>query len=217
MSTAASMATAAMAAVKKSASSRKGGKGRMERISRTHNADAVFDFVTALETAAKQSDFQEYLTRTATSIGRVTRTPGARLLKVTLLDGTTDAEILISGTISFKGRMGQGKTTRANCMLVNDLVVIDGGRATGKIPGELFSVIQSHFDRLGVSYPTGFFMKGTDATAVDPASMGYDWETDEAATMASLAKTARKSGAGGAAAASADEDDGDSDFDVADI
>jgi hypothetical protein len=210
------MATAAMAAAKKT-SSRKGGKGRMERISRAHNADAVFDFVTALESTPKLSDFQEYLKRTSATLGRVTRTPGARLLKVTLLDGTTDAEILISGTISFKGRMSQGKTTRGNCMLVNDLVVIDGGRATGKIPAELFSSIQTHFDRLGVSYPTGFFLKGTDTSAVDPTAMGYDWETDDAATMAALAKTAKKSTAGSAAADATEDDDDDRDFDIADI
>lgn len=214
------MAAAATAAAMKAVAARKSagaGKGKKARIASAHNTDTVYEFVTALESAKDLATFDAFLDRNAAALARVTKTPGARSLKVTHQDGTTDADILISGTLSFKGRAAT-KGARDHCMGVNDIVILDGGRAAGKLPAELFGAVQSHFDRLGVSYPTGFFQKGTgDAAAAAAAAAGYEWETDETAAMAALSSAAsskKKTGAGaGAAAGAAAEDD----FDIADI
>jgi hypothetical protein len=215
------MAAAATAAAMKSVASRKSagaGKGKKARIASAHNTDTVYEFVTALESAKDLATFEAFLDRNAAALARVTKTPGARLLKVTLQDGTTDADVTISGTLSFKGRAAT-KGARDSCMGVNDVVILDGGRAAGKLPTELFGIVQGHFDRLGVSYPTGFFQKGTgDATAA-AAAAGYEWETNETAAMAALSSAASSKkkvgvGAGGGAAADASSDE---EFNVADI
>ena len=202
MAAAASASAArAVAASKMAASHRKGGKGKAARRAASHNADNVLEYLDALEDAKTLDILATYMERNAIQLARVTRTPGSRLLKVTLQDGTTDAEVVISGTLGLRGRAST-KAHVSSCMSVHDLVILEGGRATGKIPTELFGSIQAEFDRLGVRYPDGFFLKGTAAAVASAAELGYDWETDEIAAKAALTKSAKgRSGAGGGAAA----------------
>lgn len=210
----AAAATRAAAAAKMAASNRKGGKGKAARRAATHNADNVLDYLDTLESATDLDTLELYMERNAIQLARVTRTPGGRLLKVTLQDGTKDTDVVISGTLGLHGRAAT-KAHVSSCMAVNDIVVLEGGRATGKIPTELFGSIQSAFDRLGVRYPDGFFLKGTSDAAASTTALGYDWETDETAAKAALSKSAKGRGAGaGAAAAAAAED---AEIDVSEI
>jgi hypothetical protein len=210
---AAATATRAAAAAKMASSHRKGGKGKAARRAASHNADNVLDYLDALESAADLDTLELYMERNAIQLARVTRTPGGRLLKVTLQDGTKDTDVVISGTLGLRGRAST-KAHVSSCMSVNDVIVLEGGRASGKIPPELFGSIQGAFDRLGVRYPDGFFLKGTSDATASTTALGYDWETDEAAAKASLTKSAKgRTGAGGGAAAAAE----DADIDVSTI
>lgn len=198
------------AATKMAAPHRKGGKGKAARRAAAHNADNVLDYLDNLEKADTLDALETYMERNAVQLARVTRTPGGRLLKVTLQDGTKDADIMISGTLGLHGRAAT-KSHIASCMSVNDIVLLEGGRASGKIPTDLFAPIQAAFDHLGVRYPDGFFLKGATDAAASTTALGYDWETDEAGAKAALTKSAKGrgggAGAGGGAAADADEID----------
>ena len=104
-------------------------------------------------------------------------------------------------------------------MCVEDVIVLHGPQAAGKIPRELFSGIQAAFDRLDVRYPKGFFAQSGSAAATEE-DLGFEWEADEEAVTATLSAAAGKPVAakakvktkGGAGADS--DDDG---FDIADI
>ncbi len=211
---------------------KRGGKGKAARRNAGKNASHVLEYIEALEAATSRADLETYMESNSVQLARVTRQSGAGRLKVTLQDGTADTDVIVAGALRFKGRSST-KTDRPSCMSVDDLVVLHGPQAAGKIPRELFGGIQAGFDRLSVSYPKGFFAQSGSAAATEE-DMGYEWDGDEEAVTATLtaaagkpaaavsakerdkAKGKAKSGAGGGAAAGADDGD-DGDFDVADI
>jgi hypothetical protein len=194
------------------------GKGKAARRNAAKNAGHVLEYLEELESATKLVDLETYMESNSVQLARVTRQHGAGRLKVTLQDGSTDVDVTIAGSIRFKGRSST-KTDRSCCMCVNDLIVLHGPQAAGKIPRDLFGRIQTEFDRLGIRYPKGFFMKGgADTTAAAEEELGFEWEADEedvAATLTAAAGKAKSKAKGGAgAAADGSDDDG---FDIADI
>jgi hypothetical protein len=192
--------------------------GKAARRNAAKNACHVLDYLEHLETAADLTDLETYMERHSIQLARVTRATGAGRLKVTLQDGATEVDVSIAGSIKFKGRAAT-KGDRSNCMNVNDLIVLHGPQAAGKIPRDLFDRIQSHFTRLGVSAPKGFFVKGsTESAAAEEETLGFEWETDEAGTTAALSRDVKAAskrrdgaatGAGGGAAAAAEEEEDD--------
>ncbi len=193
------------------------GKGKAARRNAAKNAGHVLEYLEELETATKLVDLETYMERNSIQLARVTRQHGAGRLKVTLQDGSTDVDVTIAGSVRFKGRSST-KTDRSCCMCVNDLIVLHGPQAAGKIPRDLFGRIQAEFDRLEVRYPKGFFMKGgADTAAAAEEELGFEWEADEedvAATLTAAAGKPSKSKAKGGAGAAADDD---SDIDIAEI
>jgi hypothetical protein len=75
-------------------------------------------------------------------------------------------------------------------MNTNDLIVLHGPQAAGKIPREFYGRIEAAFTRLHVSAPKGFFVKGTTDAAAD-ADEGFTWDTDEAAVTEAFTAAAK--------------------------
>jgi hypothetical protein len=167
------------------AAARTVGKGKAARRNAAKNADHVLEYLDILESAATLVVLETFMERNSIQLARVTRTSGAGRLKVTLQSGDTDVDVSIAGSLRFHGRAAT-KGDRTNCMCVHDLVVLHGPQAAGKIPRDLFGRIQAAFDRLCVSYPKGFFTKGTTETGTATSELGFDWETDEAGATAAL-------------------------------
>jgi hypothetical protein len=94
------------------------------------NASSIIKYMKILEDSDKRSIYDipvEYGYR----LGKVIKTPGGRL-KVLIQDDTEEL-VLISKSVKIMGRAGN-KTDRSNCMCVNDMIIIDGGFAVGKVP-----------------------------------------------------------------------------------
>jgi hypothetical protein len=157
------------------AAARTGGKGKAARRNTQKNASHVQEYLETLESSTTLVDLEMWMERNSVQIARVTRWSGGGHLRVTLQDGTTDTDVSIAGSLKFKGR-ATTKGDRANAMNVNDIIVLHGPQAAGKIPRNLLGRIQTALDRLGVSYPTGFF--AADATS-EAEEGGYVFGTAE--------------------------------------
>lgn len=185
------------------------GKGKAARRNATKNASHVLDYLDTLEAAKTLDALETYMEREAIQLARVTRQSGAGHLKVTLQDGSTDVDVTIAGSLRFKGRAAT-KGDRSNCMNVNDLIVLHGPQAAGKIPREFHGRIEAAFTRLRVSAPKGFFAKGAADDAGDDDD-GFVWDTDEAAVTEAFVAAAKVGSAKApkATAAAADSDSED--------
>lgn len=215
MSTAAAATASALKAAS-AARGKRGGKGKAARRNAGKNASHVLEYIEELEAATSRTDLETYMDRNSIQLARVTRQSGAGRLKVTLQDGTADTDVTVAGALRFKGRSST-KADRPSCMCVEDVIVLHGPQAAGKIPRELFSGIQAAFDRLDVRYPKGFFAQSGSAAATEE-DLGFEWEADEEAVTATLSAAAGKPAAAKPKAkakggAGADDDD----VDVADI
>lgn len=95
------------------------------------NASSIIKYMKILEDSDKRSIYDipvEYGYR----LGKVIKTPGGGRLKVIIQDDTEEL-VLISKSVKIMGRAGN-KTDRSNCMCINDMIIIDGGFAVGKVP-----------------------------------------------------------------------------------
>ena len=184
------------------------GKGKAARRNATKNASHVMDYLETLEAAKTLVALETYMESEAIQLARVTRQSGGGHLRVTLQDGSTDVDVSIAGSIRTKG-CSRTKADRPNVMNVNDLIVLHGPQAAGKIPREFHARIEAAFTRLRVKTPKGFFAKGaTDAAAADDDD-GFVWDTDEAAVTEAFVAAAKvgKAAKAGAAASDSEEDE----------
>ena len=106
----------------------------------------------------------------AMTLGRVIRSTGGGRLEVTVLHmpACADEEVRektpisvmasvpIGGNMKFKGG-SQNKTDRANCMVADDVIVIRGGFACGKMTPAMAQLIRREFEKKDIMYPSGFF------------------------------------------------------------
>jgi hypothetical protein len=112
-----------------------------------------------LDICRAATDYEELLANLRDedlTLARVTAAPGGRHLVVTLMDGTADVSVPISGVTAFRGG-ARTKGELPNHMGRDDLVVLYGAHARGKIPAALGDEIRDIFRRIGVVVPTGFF------------------------------------------------------------
>lgn len=138
---------------------------------------------------------EQTLTRSALVLGRVTRSTGAGRLEVTLQTGEKGVSVPIAGTVKFRGKSGT-KTDRANCMCVNDIIVIRGSFANAKVSAGAAAQIRRAFEHFGVATPAGFFAFAEDAAEAED---GYEFDRSEeqaaeAAEIAALKVSAAKAG-----------------------
>ena len=134
------------------------------------NADCIDLMLAILERADDAGDVVRMTG--ALTLGRVIRSPGGGRLEVNVLDFSTEtAEVCsvpVSGNLRIKGR-SQTKTDFANCMLADDIIVVRGGLASGKMGPAMAQEVRRHLDRVRIAYPTGFFAGRTCAWLSDIA------------------------------------------------
>jgi len=202
------------------AAARTGGKGKAARRNTQKNASHVLEYLEAVESAKTRVDLETWMTRKAVQIARVTRWSGGGHLRVTLQDGTTEVDVTIAGSLRFKGHAAT-KGDRPSAMNVNDLIVLYGPQAAGKIPRDLNERIETAFTRLGVKTPKGFFAKGAadadGAGAEDGYIFGEDDDEDAAAEALVAAAKVVPRGAAKKAAAAASDSDSDDEVDISAI
>jgi len=123
----------------------------------------------------------------AMTLGRVIRSTGGGRLEVTALHmpACADEEIRektpissmasvpIGGNMKFKG-VSQNKTDRANCMVADDVIVIRGGFACGKMTPAMAQLIRREFEKNDIMYPSGFFAARVVADAGAGAGAGAE-------------------------------------------
>jgi len=95
------------------------------------NASSIIKYMKILEDSDKRS-ILDIPVEHGYRLGKVIKTPGGGRLKVIIQDDTEEL-VLISKSVKIMGRAGN-KTDRSNCMCVNDMIIIDGGFAVGKVP-----------------------------------------------------------------------------------
>jgi hypothetical protein len=184
------------------AAHRTGGKGKAARRNTQKNASHVLEYLEAVESAKTRVDLETWMERNAVQIARVTRWSGGGHLKVALQDGSTDVDVTIAGSLRFKGRAAT-KGDRANSMNVNDLIVLYGPQAAGKIPRDLCRRVAAAFERLGVSTPKGFFGGESDEAEEDL----FDRDEEETADALTTAAKVVPRGAPKKAATDSDSED----------
>lgn len=129
-------------------------KGAMRSLAKA--TEAAEEYMTELRRAHDAEDLDTIATRHSLTLARVTRAQGAGRLEVTLQDGTTGVSVPISASIKMKGRAST-KTDRINCMCVNDVIVLRGAFAAGKLSATAVRQAGEVFARLGRRVPGGFF------------------------------------------------------------
>ena len=161
------------------------------------NATAVDNYMSICVAATADNVLEDSLRREYLMLGRVTRTVGGGRIRVQLLDGTPDVSVPIGGSVKMKGKAAT-KTDRVNCMCQDDIVVVRGGQAAGKVSPAVAAEIRAIFDELGFRYPKGFFTAAGSVEAEDD-EFAYEWDRSDqaaretAAIAAARAAAARKS------------------------
>ena len=148
-------------------------KGKAAIRAEAKNAGAVKAVLSICRDAASAEELLANLRDEDLTLARVTGAPGGRHLVVTLMDGTADVSVPISGVTAFRGG-ARTKGELPNYMGRDDLVVLYGAHARGKIPVALAEEVAEIFERLGVAVPAGFFPSDEESGAV-----GWTWGREE--------------------------------------
>ena len=157
------------------------------------NAAAVEKYQDICAAAGDGSILADTLRREYLVLARVTRTVGGGRVRVTLLDGTADVSVPIGGSVKMKGHAAT-KTDRANCMCQDDIVVVRGGQAAGKVSPAVAAEIRAIFDELRIDYPKGFFTATGSAEAADD-EFAYEWDRSDQAARETAAVVAARAAA----------------------
>lgn len=173
------------------------------------NADCIDQMLAILERADDADDVVSMTGGTlALTLGRVIRSPGGGRLEVNVLvlpnaaaplTGRPIAEVCsvpVCGNLRIKGR-SQTKTDFANCMLTDDIIVIRGGFASGKMGPAMAQAVQRQMDRLRLSYPPRFFAGRTCAWDADEEDDLFDRTGDLDGEMAEAAAVRATAGGNG--------------------
>jgi hypothetical protein len=124
------------------------------------NAECVDDYLNIVQRAADAVSMEASLKQEALTLARVSRALGCGRLQVTLQDGAS-VNVPIAGTVKFKGR-SNNKVDRANCMCMDDVIVIRGSAASAKVSPAAAALIRKHFEAKGVATPRGFFTSAVE-------------------------------------------------------
>jgi hypothetical protein len=142
--------------------------GKRAAASNGKNRDAAEEFIASVESMHNL----ESLFRVKT-LARVVRPMGANRLVVRLQDGE-EVQTLIAGRLRFHGRAAS-KTDRPNCMVLNSIVLLDGGHAVSNLSKAHIVRIQTAYSDAHVATYRGFF-----EGSVGSDCEGFDWDYTEA-------------------------------------
>lgn len=140
-------------------------KGKAAIRAEAKNAGVVKAVLDICRSAADSTGLLANLREADLTLARVTAAPGGRHLVVTLMDGAAGVVVPISGVTAFRGG-ARTKGELPNYMGRDDLVVLYGAHARGKISLALAEEISEIFGRLGVATPVGFFPSEDDGGEV---------------------------------------------------
>lgn len=158
-------------------------------------------------------------------IGRVQSLSGAKQVNLLVLDLKKfkhyEASVRIAGAVAFRGRMAS-KAHLPNCMNLGDIVVVNGGLISGKLPPSRIQILSEILESLSVPFPKKFFDTGPakieseDLTRrVEEDDDGFVWdhsgETEEATPAPTFSKVPKGMGM---KAEAVDDDDDDSSVDI---
>ena len=145
--------------------------GKRAAASNWKNRDAADGYIESVEKLANSPDLDSLFR--VNSLARVVRPKGANRLVVTLQNGE-EGDILIAGRLRFHGRAAS-KTDRPNCMVLNSIVLIDGGYAVSNLSKAHIARIKSAYAAAGISTYKGFFDGSVGADCE-----GFDWDNSDA-------------------------------------
>ena len=151
---------------------RSGGKknGKVALAAARRMAETATDVFAFLEARgqSKETILSKMEDHACVLLAQVTKNPGGGRLLVKLRDGTEPDPVRICKPLQVKGRAAPKQF--ANIMRVGDVVVIVKGDIEGKFTPAQAQRAQRAFDRLGITYPRGFFtVEAGDNEEGDPA------------------------------------------------
>ena len=164
------------------AGKKKGGKkvGRGALRANEKNSECCEDYIARLSSHGSIETMEDDLL----FLGRITKNVGCGNVQVLLHTGET-ATLPIRASVRFKGKMAN-KSDRANCMLTDDVIVVDGGFAAGKLSGHRVQQVRKLFKSYHYTVPKGFFcLPGETAEEEEDDGGGFEWDyggEDEAKT-----------------------------------
>lgn len=162
------------------ATGRKMGKRAAASISKNRNAaDTYIDDI-------EEANDLDRLFRVKT-LARVIRPFGAGRIVVMLQSGE-EVETMIAGSLRFHGRAAT-KTDRPNCIVLNSVVLLDGGRAVSNLSTAHIARVREVYAVAGVRVYNGFF-HGTVGADADDTIEGFDWDYSDTLASDAVARAA---------------------------
>jgi hypothetical protein len=171
---------------------RSGGKknGKVALAAARRMAETATDVFSHLEARGKSKDriLMEMEDRDCILLAQVTKNPGGGKLKVKLRDGSEPDPVRICKPLQVKGRAAPKQF--ANIMRVGDVVVIVKGDIEGKFTPAQAQRAEKAFDRLGITYPRGFFT--VEAGGDEEGDPGFVFDRSAEAEAETRADEARQ-------------------------
>ena len=112
------------------------------------------------------------------TLARVLRPFGAGRIVVALQSGE-EVQTMIAGSLRFHGRAAS-KTDRPNCIVLNSIVLLDGGRAVSNLSNAHIARIREAYAHAGVKAFRGFFDGSVGVDQEKGDIEGFDWDYSEA-------------------------------------
>ncbi len=164
---------------------RTGGRklGRAALRAEKKNSSSCEEYVSTLTSAPSRATI-ETLAAECTVLGRVTKTVGCGSLQVLLQTGDT-ITAPISGTLRFKGRAAT-KADRSCCMLMGDVIIVDGGFAAGKLSAAQVARVRKAFATAQYPVPGGFFNRQGEEAGDAEEEAGFEFEVTAAPAAADV-------------------------------
>jgi hypothetical protein len=171
---------------------RSGGKknGKVALAAARRMAETATDVFAHLEARGKSKDtiLMEMEERDCILLAQVTKNPGGGRLLVKLRDGSEPDPVRICKPLQVKGRAAPKQF--ANIMRLGDVVVIVRGDIEGKFTAAQAQRAQKAFDRLGISYPRGFFT--VEASGEEDEEPGFEFDRSAEAAAEAREDEARQ-------------------------
>lgn len=157
------------------AGKKKAGKkvGRGALRANEKNSECCEEYIARLTSHGSIGEMEEDLI----FLGRITKNVGCGNVQVLLHTGEK-ATLPIRASVRFKGKAAN-KSDRANCMLADDVIVVDGGFAAGKLSGHRVQQVRKLFKSYHYTVPAGFFcLPGETAAEEEDDAGGFEWDYD---------------------------------------
>lgn len=184
---------------------KKGGKkvSRAALRAVAKNSECCEDYVARLSACPSHEAIDE-MADDHILLGRITKNVGCGSVQVLLQTGETVA-LPIGGAIRFRGRLNDSKASRPNCMLADDIVIVDGGFAAGKLSNQQVSQVRAIFSRVHYGVPKGFFCLVGESVDAAEGDDGFEFDYG-GVSFGAEEETATGGGYGGGAGGFTEED-----------